>query len=78
MQGQDVAQRTAPAKDHGLPCSDMRNCICGISCGAAMNLAQAFASLAPILPPQQVSFSYLGGGHGISIRPAIPPPIASV
>jgi hypothetical protein len=76
MGAHDMGSR--PSKQHGSPCHDAQNCVCGISCGATVSTLQASMSVVPFLLPQHVVFSRSGGGHGISIRPAIPPPIASV
>lgn len=79
MNAQDSAPQIAPAKEHGSPCNDAQNCICGVSCGAATNLPQSPSAVAsPTFQPQQVALSNAQGGHGISIRPAIPPPILIV
>ena len=73
---QAVPQKT-PAKGQGSPCSDTQNCICAVACGAAIALPHAASAAAtPSFTSLQVAFAYLQGGHGISIRPAIPPPIA--
>jgi hypothetical protein len=79
MKTHDMAPRNDPAKRHGSPCNDAQNCICGVSCGAAVNLAQTpSAPPSPSLPLQHVALSYFQVGHGISIKPTIPPPIASI
>lgn len=79
MDQHNSVPREAPAKEHGSPCNDAQNCICGVSCGAAINLPQSPSTAAsPTLPPQHVALSYSQARHGIFIKPAIPPPIASV
>lgn len=61
----------------GTPCKDMPlNCAGGLNCIMCVALPQSLSSVRPTGKIEQRDWLPDTGGSGLSIRPALPPPIA--
>jgi len=73
-----MARHIVPEKQKNVPCNEKQNCICGVSCGAAVSLPQQSFPLPSFVPSNKLVWSGSDGGPGLFIKPAIPPPIPVV
>ena len=75
---QGMTNHARPAQQKDVPCSDMQNCICSLSCGMSAGLSQQSLSLPSLGASNRLAWSEPTGGSGLSIKPSIPPPISVV
>lgn len=65
--------------DQGLPCKDMPlNCVGGLSCVMCVALPETLFSVRSAERTEKRDWSFRIDPSGLSIPPAIPPPIAAV
>jgi hypothetical protein len=75
MATQGMRSHSTPSTDHKTPCNNARNCICAVSCGAVAYIPQVVAAVPGNLESQQANLIHTSALHGISLSPAIRPPI---
>jgi hypothetical protein len=73
-----MTHHAVPQKQKNAPCNETQKCICGLSCGVALNLPLQSFQLQSFVPPDKLAWSVISGGPGLFIKPAIPPPIPIV
>ena len=78
MPDHSMAQHIVPEKQKNAPCNEKQSCMCGVSCGATVSLPQQSFPLPSFVPSNGLAWFVSSGGPGLSIKPAIPPPIPLV
>lgn len=78
MLDHSMARHMVPEKHKNAPCNEQQNCICGVSCGMAVNLLQQSLPLPSFVISNKLAWSDFNLGPGLFIKPAIPPPIPVV
>lgn len=77
MHMSDMGSHKVPMKQPGAPCKS-QSCLCGFACSGAVAIPHPTYAVFSRLALQHVAPVYTNAGHGISIRPALPPPILNV
>jgi hypothetical protein len=78
MHDQTMDHHAAPAKQKNAPCNPSQNCVCAVSCGMALSLTQQPFTASPAVQFEKFAWPSSLDGPDLFIKPAIPPPIASV
>jgi hypothetical protein len=75
---QDMGHYAAPAKQKNAPCNPSQNCVCAVSCGMALSVTQQPFVVSHAVRFEKFAWPSSTDVPDLFIKPAIPPPIASV
>jgi hypothetical protein len=74
--GAQMQVKPSPSKDRTAPCKSGSGCICEAMCGVAIHRIGRESSVVLSIRSAKTVWFHAFALHEISIKPAIPPPIA--